>query len=214
MRLQRIDEPNEAMHIVEEFARWISQVGDGEVQGIAISDDEEPNWIKITEEFLIQNDSNGLRNLITSIYPDFDTQYEYWSYLRERGIFAPTNNNVDEISRIMLSMLSGDVKSYLSCDSLSIANDCGPFSHMEPPELLHSLKISGLPNHCLDLKVSALVILLRNLNQSIGLCNGTRLVVSKLGNRVTEAKVISSSKAGDTVLIPRIDLTPSNLSDL
>ena len=40
MRLQRIYEPNETMHIVEEFARWILQVGDGEVQEIAISDDE------------------------------------------------------------------------------------------------------------------------------------------------------------------------------
>jgi len=73
----------------------------------------------------------------------------------------------------MLSMLPGDVKSYLSCDSLSNANDCGPFSDMEPPELLHSLKISGLPNRCLDHKINAPVILLINLNQSIGLCNST-----------------------------------------
>jgi len=85
---------------------------------------------------------------------------------------------------------------------------------MEPPELLHSLKISGLLNHCLDLKVGAPVILLRNLNQSIGLCNGTRLIISKLGDRVIEANVISGSKVGETALIPRIDLTPSNLLDL
>jgi len=43
MRLQRIDEPNETMPNVKEFARWISQVGDGQVQGITISDDGEPN---------------------------------------------------------------------------------------------------------------------------------------------------------------------------
>ena len=67
----------------------------------------------------------------------------------------------------MLSMLPGDVKSYMSCDILSNSNDCGPFSDMEPPKLLHSLKIYKLPNHCLDPKVGGLVILLRNLNQSI-----------------------------------------------
>lgn len=65
MRLQRIDEPNETVYIVEEFSRWILQVGDGQVQGIAILDDGEPNWIKIPEEFLIQNDNNDLHNLIT-----------------------------------------------------------------------------------------------------------------------------------------------------
>ena len=67
---------------VKEFARWILPVGDGQVQGIAISDDGEPNWIKIPEEFLIRNDENGLHNLITSIYPDFDTKCEDWLYLR------------------------------------------------------------------------------------------------------------------------------------
>ena len=71
MRLQRIDEPNEAVPNVEEFARWILEVGDGQVQGIAISDDGEPNWIKIPEELLIRNENNSLHNLIASIYPNF-----------------------------------------------------------------------------------------------------------------------------------------------
>ena len=72
-----------------------------------------------------------------------------------------------------------------------------------------------MPNHCLELKVGALVILLRNLNQSIELCNGTRLVISKLGDRVIEAKVIFGLKVGETILIiPITDLTPPNLLDL
>ena len=83
IRLQRIDEPSETTHIIEEYAQWILQVGDGEVQRIVISDDGEPNWIKIPEEFLIRNDEDGLHNSIASIYPDFGTKYEDWSYLRE-----------------------------------------------------------------------------------------------------------------------------------
>jgi len=71
----------------------------------------------------------------------------------------------------MLSVLSTDVKRYLSYGTISNSNVCGPFSDMESPELLHSLKIFGLPNHCLDVKVGVPVILLKNLNQSIGLCN-------------------------------------------
>jgi len=67
---------------------------------------------------------------------------------------------------------------------LSNSNDCGTFSDMEPPELLHSLKISGLPNPCLELKVGAPVILLKNLNKSIGLCNDNRLVITKIEDRV------------------------------
>ena len=43
-------------------------------------------------------------------------------------------------------------------------------------------------------------MLLRNINQSAGLCNGTRLVVTRLSKWVIEAKVF----------IPRIILSPSD----
>jgi len=196
------------------FARWILQVGEGEVQGISISDDGEPDWINIPHEFLIPNDEDSVQNLIVVVYPNLVNEYTKWLYLWERGILAPTNDDVDEIKSIMLSMISGDVKTYMSCDTTSNSNDGGAFSDMEPLELLHSLKISGLPNHCLELKVGAWVILLRNLNQSIGLCNGTRLVATKMRDRVVQAKVISGSKVGETVLISQIDLMLSNLPDL
>ena len=55
----------------------------------------------------------------------------------------------------MLSMIPRDVKTYISCDTLSNSNDGGAFSDMEPPESLHLLKILGLPNHSLELKVGA-----------------------------------------------------------
>jgi len=45
--LQQIDEPNETMRKVEKVARWILQVAEYQVPGISISDDGEPNWIKI-----------------------------------------------------------------------------------------------------------------------------------------------------------------------
>ena len=164
MRLHRIDESNKAIWKVEEFARWILQVGEGQVQGISISDKGEWNWIKIAKDFLIRNDKDGLYNLITSIYPNFDTKYKDWSYLHERGILTPPNDNVDEINTIMLCIVPRDVKSYMSYDIPLDSNNCCPSSDMEPPELLHPLKIWGFSNHCPDLKVGAPIILLRTLN--------------------------------------------------
>jgi len=46
------------------------------------------------------------------------------------------------------------------------------------------------------------------------LCNGTQLIVSKIGDKVVEAKVIAVSIVEEIALIPRINLTLSNLSDL
>ncbi|XP_074274084.1 ATP-dependent DNA helicase RRM3-like [Silene latifolia] len=53
-------------------------------------------------------------------------------------------------------------------------------------------------------------MLLRNIDQANGLCNGTHLEVSHLGDRVIGVTVISGSNDGIRVYIPRITLTPSD----
>jgi len=59
---------------------------------------------------------------------------------------------------------------------------------------MHSLRTSGLPNHSVKLKVGTPIMLLKNLDQVEGLCNGTRLVVTRLGKHVHEARVITIRK--------------------
>jgi ATP-dependent DNA helicase PIF1 len=41
------------------------------------------------------------------------------------------------------------------------------------------------------LKEGAMVMLLRNLNQTMGLCNGTRLLISQLGQRVLRCIILT-----------------------
>ncbi|KAF1874574.1 hypothetical protein Lal_00030002 [Lupinus albus] len=47
-------------------------------------------------------------------------------------------------------------------------------------------------------------MLLRNLDQANGLCNGTRLVVTRMAKYVLEAKIISGNNTRNTIYIPRI----------
>ena len=53
-------------------------------------------------------------------------------------------------------------------------------------------------------------MLLRNIDQQNGLCNGTRLRITKLYKRVIEAEIISGGNIGTKTFIPRISLTPSD----
>lgn len=53
-------------------------------------------------------------------------------------------------------------------------------------------------------------MLLRNIEPKGGLCNGTRLQITQMGNNVLEARVITGDRVGDRVLIPKVLIKPSD----
>lgn len=75
------------------------------------------------------------------------------------------------------------------------------------PEFLNTIVSYGLLNHNLRLKVGVPVMLLRNIDQSLGLCNGTRLIIKKMGRYVLQGMVTSGHNIGQKVFIPRLSLT-------
>jgi ATP-dependent DNA helicase PIF1 len=77
-----------------------------------------------------------------------------------------------------------------------------------PLEFLNTLQFSNIANHKLEFKVGMPILLLRNFNQSIGLCNGMRLIVKRLGQHVIEVEIITRNNVGKRVFIPRIIMSP------
>jgi len=59
------------------------------------------------------------------------------------------------------------------------------------------------------LEVGLPIMLLRNINQSAGLCNGTRLTITQLGKWFIEAQIITGTNIGNKVYIPRIIMSPT-----
>lgn len=84
-------------------------------------------------------------------------------------------------------------------------------TYYTPPEFLNSINVTNFPTHNLVLKEGVVVMLLRNLNQSVGLCNGTRLLVACLGERILKWIILTGSNIGETAYIPRITLSTSKV---
>ena len=187
-----------------EFAEWILKIGDGE-----LNNSESEALIEIPHDLLIQTGSHLFNDIVNATYPNFHTKFNDLKYLEERAILARTNEVVEDINDYMIDLIDVDEETYLSADSICKASTNIPDQDvMYPIELLNSLKFPGIPNHKLRLKVGLPIMLLRNLNQSARLCNGTRLLVTQLSKWVLEAQIISGSHVGDKVFIPRIVLSP------
>ena len=127
-----------------------------------------------------------------------------------KAILTTKKINVDAISDIIMEKIPGEMILYPSADSVDLPEDSTlEQSQLYSPEFLRSLKIPELPPGELKLKIGVPIILLRNLNPSEGLCNGTRLICRAFQSRVIDAEIITGSHVGKRVFIPRITLTPS-----
>jgi hypothetical protein len=130
-------------------------------------------------------------------------------YFRERAILTPKNVVVDMINARVLERLdAGTHVTYLSSDSVDISTE--DERALWPVEFLNSLTPSGMPPHELVLAPGALVMLLRNMDIDLGLCNGVRAIIIRAMPRVIDVLLVSGTHAGSRVYIPRVTLAPKN----
>ncbi|XP_047268357.1 ATP-dependent DNA helicase PIF1-like [Capsicum annuum] len=167
--------------------------------------------IQIPDDLLIKDCVDPILEIVKSMYPDFYSHSRDLDYLQQRAILAPTLDMVESINDFMVSLNHNSEKTYLSSDTVCRSDHSFmALEHVHTPEFLNSIKCSGIPNHSITLKIGVPIILLRNIDQSSGLCKGTRLIITRLRNRVIEAKVLSGKMAGEKVFIPRMSLIPSD----
>ena len=130
-------------------------------------------------------------------------------FFKDRALLAPTVEVVEMVNEYILSHIPGKEKEYLSSDSYCIVDqDVGVEADWITTEILNEIKYSGIPNHKLFLKKGVPIMLLKNIDKSSGLCNGTRLIVSELGNNFIGATIATGNYIGEKVYIPRMNFIP------
>ena len=184
-----------------EYADWLLKIGNGSVSPDGSGIVKFPSTMKCP--------GNTVSGLIDAIYPSINVPGTATDqYLLDRTILCPKNDEVNVINGEVLQKFPGVSKTFLSADSVELNAD---EDSQYPTEFINGINSGGIPLHKLELKKGVPVMLLRNLSPGEGLCNGTRLVVTRLGQHILEARIIGGQYAGNIALIPRIMLSSSDL---
>jgi hypothetical protein len=143
------------------FIDWFLCLGNNELETI------DEDYIKCLDMMVLP--PTNTRAMAMAIYPQLHEGQATNEYLHERAILAPRNKEVLLINVIVLSYLPNAQVDFLSVNFVEDTKVANTY----PFEFLNPLEVSGMPSHKLPLKIGTPVILLRNLDPSTGLCNGT-----------------------------------------
>ncbi|GJX85288.1 uncharacterized protein Tco_0336062 [Tanacetum coccineum] len=141
-----------------------------------------------------------IQQIVTETYPDFTSRQTDDEYLKEREILIPRNDDAEAINEFMFKQLSGEPVAHYSADEICKASTDNIDQHqLYPIEFLNSFNFPDMSPHALCLKKELPIMLIRNVNLSQGLCNGTRLIITDLGQFVIRTKILTGSHIGDEV---------------
>ncbi|GBN32200.1 hypothetical protein AVEN_222476-1 [Araneus ventricosus] len=181
-----------ALETERKFSNWLLEVGEGK----SADDVMLPDICYPSEQ-----------NPVKQLYGDLNLSTIMPEELKGRAILAVTNDASIDINNQVLACLPGETVVYEAADV--IVSDDPNDKLTFPVEFLNSLTPTGMPPYKFNLKPGCIIMLLRNLAPTKGLCNGTRLIVTKLQRNIIEAKRIGSAN-GETYFMPRIPLIPSD----
>jgi ATP-dependent DNA helicase PIF1 len=78
-------------------------------------------------------------------------------------------------------------------------------------EFLNTIIMASMSPHCLAPKVGVPVLLLRNLDATLGFCNGTCLIIWHLARRLIVTQIIGGTHARNIFNILRITMITNRL---
>jgi ATP-dependent DNA helicase PIF1 len=192
------------------FGDWLKRVGDG------LHDGAERDAVRVPTEHIVKTDDGLLDFVYPSLGRPFASEEAAMSYFVERALLAPTNADVDDLNRRLIGRLPKDAyeRTFFSADSV-LETDSRPTPNANqqlwPIEYLNSITVGGYPLHVLKLKVGCTILLLRNLDPGAGLCNGTRLLVTRLQPNAIHGRILGGDFHGNKAYIMRVGLdTPKS----
>ncbi|CAN0273274.1 unnamed protein product, partial [Scytosiphon promiscuus] len=207
MRVLRagMDDPH-----LREFCAWQMRIGNGteeDARGSAVAPFTE-RLVRIPDDLIVAGEDPC--HLINAVFPNLDAfgpngDHEARLAFTRRSVLAPRNDDQRSLNEDIMRRVPVEEFESLSVDGTADMDS----SVIYPGEFLETLTPSGMPTHRLVLKVGAPFMLLRTINPSTGLFNGTRCLLIAASQSVLHAEIATGPNARQRAFVPRCKLTSS-----
>lgn len=120
-------------------------------------------------------------------------------YYTSRFIITPLNITVNAINNVVLESLPGDCHTFTCIDTMD--KEC-----FDPVtiDVLDTFNFPMFPAQNVSLKIGASVMVLRNLNLTNRLCNGTRLLITDISPNALQCRILTGELKHTVISLPKI----------
>ncbi|GKD87027.1 DNA helicase, partial [Tanacetum coccineum] len=152
MRLARPDISLEERSLVNSFASWLLDIGDGKIGEPADEDPKNTSWVHIPPAYCLPPDEQGLSMLIGFIYDQSTLHTPSATTLQQKTIVCPKNETAYIINSKVLAMVPGESTIYISqYEATPTRNDGAETEMFYLIEQLNTFKLPSFPPHQLEL---------------------------------------------------------------
>ncbi|XP_058789055.1 ATP-dependent DNA helicase PIF1-like [Phymastichus coffea] len=182
-----------------EFAKYLLDVGNETLN------DQNDN-LQLPEHYILPSNHCIVQNVFDNLIKD-----KNFSEISQCAILSARNVDVDEMNNKITNLL--DINTERIYTGIDTTENCdnGELEEVLLPEYLNSLNPPNFPPHKLRLRQFCMVILVRNISISEGLCNGTRLQILDFSNHLLKCKILTGdNKRNNIIYLNRITLYCEN----
>ncbi|KAI7956604.1 hypothetical protein MJO28_003699 [Puccinia striiformis f. sp. tritici] len=129
------------------------------------------------------------------------SEEENVQYLNSRCVLAPLNSDVRRLNQQVIDQLEGHEYVLKSIDT----PDPQGYDNL-PEKCLNKLSFPGIPKHLIKIKIGMPIVVTRNLRIAAGICNGSRVLVTGIGDTYICGRLMSGPFVGNDVQLPRVKL--------
>ena len=163
---------------LNDFDHWLNCIGYGKLPSRT---KYHGSCVMLDKKYISK--CKSLEQFVYNMYSDMNENVDN-QYFKNRCILTCKNIDVHKINALCIKQFQSVINDqstyrhriYCSDDTVGLEDVNSWFTQ----EWLNKQEFNGVPLHKLELKTGMPVVLLRNINPSAGLCNGTRLIIKQL----------------------------------